>query len=1101
MLIFKLGEKGYNILFDNCEHFTTYCRNGVKRSEQAFAAKTVALTSVLAVGMNPGTALVVTALVYIEMLNLDLVSLRPLFGALLDGTFDKRLSSFDNSLLSPFLPRLLASFVVVAKNPDNVENLKSLLGRLIVLDGANRVLDLASVDFANLPNKPFKNPPETAEDKLKSVYRQLEAGKNMDTFAFPSSEDVSELEIILPLLRMHFPSIIPDNKLVAVLLNSEIGVDLLIHILLNVPGMLNSIISSALELQQHDESLRGRNRFQLLKNILILCPKKVIPVLKMLSENRRDAALSIRLATECLDDDALVKLVCPLIADKSSLIGAQVQRARPSMQLLSNRIYDIIENKLSRNSPEPLTDVLFVAITLNLVSGLKFSTKENQLLLDLCTRTFEASDAHKTMCFAAILAIPSITYHPSNVINVPTDQKVIEFLKMARKITSPAEPIKEDDMEIETAEVPPNHAPFAHALLYIHSCLVAAKTQLLIEYLSQILKCKVVIVPRHVNVLRILLQTHCLSDTELGKRCALQPITRQLSEASGSRLPVNIIEELLQCKFFDHHPVNIAKWLENQLREVTIPINKTVTDLLERYAFEATTSKTMGLGSDFVENTFGDDIMNEEKLPLRLCVMLYLVAYRANWERWGKSEIRMYTHEMYSKMPIRYMLSVVETRPRDFKNLRGALTRLCTDIFPFMLPTTESVILARESQLSNKQPISEETIQKARFELLLRKSRTIQLTFQVEGNNVAKRRKALQFIELVSVADQVRLLNVIVGAYRKTLDEGTDQSTIAIVQRLWLRLEHVVPRMLCERSILAWLDPLARTEVRLEDIYEKPPLIFRCDRRIFSSPPHFECFTHLSTFFFTACRTQTFRDLQRCLSRDLGNEAERNDKEVLIMAMQHTMESLLVQLLVEVADPKRMDKENKSETQAVTRREIARLAGQYIHQIFLTDRQVMKISVFQTFPLHQLGQLIEDVPSLYFASEFIIEMLNIADVKRRIFAVALLVQIAKKYRIPATALQSEYVMDVIDTLSQLANFGENLKLFETAAPYLAELTTIFPQFAGDISMILMRVSAIAKSCLAYKSAFSIPSSNAEATIAEKITKNLTLQINAELPST
>lgn len=137
----------------------------------------------------------------------------------------------------------------------------------------------------------------------------------------------------------------------------------------------------------------------------------------MLSENRRDAALSIRLATEwwlfkfpifflkiglsSLDDDALVKLVCPLIADKSSLIGAQVQRARPSMQLLSNRIYDIIEKKLSRsflfsifleflssrfwtlsqfysnssifrNSLEPLTDVLFVATTLHLISGVRF---------------------------------------------------------------------------------------------------------------------------------------------------------------------------------------------------------------------------------------------------------------------------------------------------------------------------------------------------------------------------------------------------------------------------------------------------------------------------------------------------------------------------------------------------------------------------------------------------------------------------------------------------------------------------------------------------------------------------------------------------------
>ena len=30
----RVGEVGYNVLFNNCEHFATYCRYGVKGSEQ-----------------------------------------------------------------------------------------------------------------------------------------------------------------------------------------------------------------------------------------------------------------------------------------------------------------------------------------------------------------------------------------------------------------------------------------------------------------------------------------------------------------------------------------------------------------------------------------------------------------------------------------------------------------------------------------------------------------------------------------------------------------------------------------------------------------------------------------------------------------------------------------------------------------------------------------------------------------------------------------------------------------------------------------------------------------------------------------------------------
>lgn len=32
--ISKIGEIGYNLLWDNCEHFAAYCRYGIKWSEQ-----------------------------------------------------------------------------------------------------------------------------------------------------------------------------------------------------------------------------------------------------------------------------------------------------------------------------------------------------------------------------------------------------------------------------------------------------------------------------------------------------------------------------------------------------------------------------------------------------------------------------------------------------------------------------------------------------------------------------------------------------------------------------------------------------------------------------------------------------------------------------------------------------------------------------------------------------------------------------------------------------------------------------------------------------------------------------------------------------------
>ncbi|NLO33506.1 MAG: lecithin retinol acyltransferase family protein [Candidatus Hydrogenedentes bacterium] len=43
----NLGNKGYDLFFNNCEHFATYCKTGKKESRQVRKAATTAVTTAL----------------------------------------------------------------------------------------------------------------------------------------------------------------------------------------------------------------------------------------------------------------------------------------------------------------------------------------------------------------------------------------------------------------------------------------------------------------------------------------------------------------------------------------------------------------------------------------------------------------------------------------------------------------------------------------------------------------------------------------------------------------------------------------------------------------------------------------------------------------------------------------------------------------------------------------------------------------------------------------------------------------------------------------------------------------------------------------------
>ena len=54
--LMKLGEVGYNILYENCEHFASWCRYGEGKSDQADTVLT-GLSLVTAIGTTLGLLL------------------------------------------------------------------------------------------------------------------------------------------------------------------------------------------------------------------------------------------------------------------------------------------------------------------------------------------------------------------------------------------------------------------------------------------------------------------------------------------------------------------------------------------------------------------------------------------------------------------------------------------------------------------------------------------------------------------------------------------------------------------------------------------------------------------------------------------------------------------------------------------------------------------------------------------------------------------------------------------------------------------------------------------------------------------------------------
>ncbi|ORZ21065.1 integrator complex subunit 2-domain-containing protein [Absidia repens] len=154
------------------------------------------------------------------------------------------------------------------------------------------------------------------------------------------------------------------------------------------------------------------------------------------------------------------------------------------------------------------------------------------------------------------------------------------------------------------------------------------------------------------------------------------------------------------------------------------------------------------------------------------------------------------------------------------------------------------------------------------------------------------------------------------------------------------------------------------TIYEFDDLVKSPLLIFETDQRIFRSERLLLLWLHI-----------------RINGRN-------------VMALINAQDSAILQLLLELCQEKKEDRNNQASL-LLARKLICR----YIHGVFIDDRDnlLTKTLHFQTYAANLIPMMIEYIPSMYIAFNFLPELIRQPQIEKQVFGVLLGCHLCEKY--------------------------------------------------------------------------------------------------------
>ncbi|KAK0403863.1 hypothetical protein QR680_017164 [Steinernema hermaphroditum] len=1014
----------------------------------------------------------------VEDVGDPLVSVIDLREALRDGTFLDKLDRFEDNELRLFVP-YLASEAFSSGSCASTSNpqLVTLRRRLHRFPSGNFFLQLTEgIDIQKLVEesqvlatsetaapKFFKTSFETADSatklKLIATYvlfktNQNESNKNLANFESFNPFDVAvhqdEVTTILSILFGKCCHLIKPVKVVRLLMHHEEGLRLFEAIILNSPSLdLPEVLTALLGAEAISEAEKILNQKKIfIKKLLSLDRRLPYEILQRLRDRvEAHFILFMDILTEMIPvQDFVIQALSTLLQEDRKLVqfmrkSAQQKRSLKFMSRLDNVVHEATASRLSKVDSERLM-VLIAFVLCSNFNKLISSDKLDNWIKFLTHFNASFSLRHLRIALAAICACNSTS-------GAQFECSVTTFFQQLKRL------VFSDSTQ---------YASLNQLMLLLAIHFNKRNEEQINLLLSSELGFSVSVNVRGTTI-RTLYLRHAMTERDVVESATKISVTRGLTEHTSGYLPAHCINHLLLGKTFSKHQVGIQSWIQRQLLECRDPIHPIMGELLSSYASSCvpsveSASCNVPLSDDFLKDVFSGDIFDPLKRATRVLCLHFVFAYTKQHHKFMmKTTVRelkrpgappdpnalayaqlddlvwhrqSYTETILPIIPIRYLLSVVEAAPENYRPIRAKLINTVSHFMPYMLPDIDALLAGDSAFLDGGFDSLASRVSSAKL---------IAAFDQIErtGDNTAIC-QLLSHLEHAPVRTLSRLQPAICHGMKSTLDERTSEWVVEVVTNLWKQLEMIQTRKLYDETIKKWI---VLKNVNSQAVIEQPLLLFRCDKRVLHSAHHLQCLLRMLNFFLSACHANFH------IKKEKARKDEEDDDPVRLMhALTGAQYSAIVQVLISICN-------NASER-------VQKVVGSQIHRMFIAEPQVSRLVHYQTYPLHLVPVVVKNVPSMHIMIEHVPELFISPKIQRRIFGIVLMVELAHQYKIPASLVKIELILDVIHTLLAYVSTDYNVALFLSIVPSLSRLMRLFPQVASAVTSLLMRMSMVAQ---------------------------------------
>lgn len=568
------------------------------------------------------------------------------------------------------------------------------------------------------------------------------------------------------------------------------------------------------------------------------------------------------------------------------------------------------------------------------------------------------------------------------------------------------------------------------------------------------------------------------------------PVTMNLNASIQGYLPIHCIHQLLKSRAFSKHKVAIKSWIYKQICNSTTPLHPVMPALIDVYvssllASNAKVVTEQPLSEDEIQRVFNkseiqakpfsqklikreDEAMEVDdatgdateqcNLTAQLLILYYLLLYedlRLNnmlTVLQAGRQVKSYSTEFLSELPIKYLLQYAQKNQNDFEPLFSPLLRLFITHFPHLSLVDDWIEVEDVSRAPGRLRgiITELNVIEAFEEIQLCPSKTIRL---------------LKMMLTKSAIELWPLANIIIRYFKKVIEDSVPRLIQELYKQIWIKLNTILPRHLWVMTINALMpsDAITRHAIlKQENIMIEPLQILRCDERVFRCPDALAIILRILQASLAASKIQLSRHIMdKPLFSKGGQLQNENQREELKMALVASQESVSVQILLETC--MEIPEKDHGSGKDYSLREIRGIVCSYIHQVFIAEPSLAKLVHFQGYPRELLSMTVRGIPSMHICLDFIPELLSMPEMDKQIFAIDLSSHLSLQYAFPKSLSVAKLCLNTLTTLLGILSSDTRIEMFRAVLPCIVRFAEAFPPLLDDCTQFLMQLGRIAES--------------------------------------